>query len=201
MTRLPGEDSPGATPLEDEDIDGLIPTFVATRGDLNVVEQANIEKATRWALRRRAALPIEELFSVSFTIELHRRMFGDVWRWAGQQRPRETGIGVEPSRIMTDVRVLLDDAIFWHQHDTYPATERAVRVHHRLVSVHPFRNGNGRHSRFLADVYLHQIGAEQLTWGAGKDLVIDGDARKLYIASLRIADGGDIGPLHRFALS
>lgn len=201
MTHLPGRDSPGATPLEDEDFDGLIPTFVATRGDLNVVEQANIEKATRWAFRRRGSLSIEDLFSVSFTIELHRRMFGDVWRWAGQQRPRETNIGVEPSRIMIDMRVLLDDAIFWHHHDTYNASERAVRVHHRLVSIHPFRNGNGRHSRFLADLYLHQMGGERLTWGAGQDLVIDSDTRKLYIATLRDADRGDIEPLLRFALN
>ncbi|MCU1427963.1 MAG: fic, partial [Actinomycetia bacterium] len=172
MTHLQGQDPPGATPLEDEDLDGLIPTFVATRGDLNVVEQANIEKATRWAFRGQARTRIEDLLSVTFAVGLHRRMFGEVWRWAGQQRPRETNIGVEPSRITTEMKVLLDDAMFWHGHDTFSASERAVRMHHRLVSVHPFRNGNGRHSRFLADLYLHEIGAKQLSWGARQNLII-----------------------------
>ena len=200
MPGLAGHDATGATPLEDDDIDGLIPTFVATRSDLNLVEQANIEKASFWAFRRRKAVSATELLNVSFSRELHRRMFGDVWRWAGQQRVRGTNIGVEPYRITAEEKLLFDDCLYWHSHDTYDIAERAVRLHHRLVTVHPFRNGNGRHSRLMADIYLHAAGARRLSWGAGQDLVIDGEARATYIAALRTADAGEIQPLLAFAL-
>jgi Fic-DOC domain mobile mystery protein B len=200
MTTLGGEDPPGASPLEDEDLEGLIPTFVATRSDLNIVEQANIERATLWAYGARPRTPIADLLSVTFAFELHRRMFADVWRWAGQPRPRETNIGVAPVQIATAMKLAFDDAMFWHDRETYTPPERAVRLHHRLVQVHPFRNGNGRHSRLMADVYLYEIGVERLPWGAGDNLVINSDVRKAYISALHDADGGDVGPLLRFAL-
>ena len=100
---------------------------------------------------------------------------------------------------MTDMKALFDDAIYWHDHDTYPAHERAVRVHHRLVSVHPFRNGNGRHSRFFADLYVYEVGAAPLTWGAGRNLVVDSETRMNYIQALVEADRGDLDPLLSFA--
>jgi Fic-DOC domain mobile mystery protein B len=200
MAQLRGEDPDGATPLEDEDLDGLIPTFVATRGDLNLVEQANIEKATLWAFRGRSVADVSELLSVRFANALHRRMFGDVWRWAGRQRTHETNIGVAAHRIITEMTLLFDDALYWHERETYERAERAVRIHHRLVSIHPYRNGNGRHARLAADLYLHLLDEPRLTWGAGRDLVVDSDTRKAYIAALRAADGGDVQPLLAFAL-
>jgi Fic-DOC domain mobile mystery protein B len=199
-SQLDGEDAPGATPLEDDDLDGLIPTHVATRGDLNIVEQANIERATRWAYRARTILPIADLLTVSLSTEVHRQMFGEVWRWAGMQRVREANIGVDPASIPTETKVLLDDTQYWHAHETYDAIGRAVRLHHRLVSVHPFRNGNGRHARFMADLYLHSIGLERLTWG-GNRLTADGEPRRAYLQALRLADSGEVDSLIEFARS
>ena len=201
MDQLPGKDAYGATPLEDEDLDGLIPTFVATRGDLNLAEQANIEQATLWAFRRQSMAHANGLLAVSFANALHRRMFGDVWRWAGQLRIRETNIGVAPHQIITEMKLLFDDAVHWHEHETYEPAERAVRIHHRLVSVHPYRNGNGRHARFAADLYLHVVNEPRLRWGAGDDLAVNNESRKAYIAALRAADGGEVQSLLAFALS
>ena len=198
-TRLPGDDAAGATPLTDEDIDGLIPTFVATRADLNLAEQANIETATLWAFGRRRVAGTDRLLTIDFADRVHRRMFGDVWRWAGQHRTRMTNIGVEPHQITTQMKLLLDDARYWHDHSTYEPAERAVRLHHRLVFVHPYHNCNGRHARFMADLYLHLNGEPRLTWGTGQKIEIDGTARRNYITALQAADRGDIEPLRDFA--
>ncbi len=197
-TRLPGDDATGATPLTDEDIDGLIPTFVATRADLNLAEQANIETATLWALGRRVA-STDRLLTIDFADRVHRRMFGDVWRWAGRHRTRMTNIGVEPHQITTQMKLLFDDARYWHDQSTYQPAERAVRFHHRLVFVHPYRNGNGRHARFVADLYLRLNGEPTLTWGAETSIEIDSTARRNYITALQAADRGDIEPLRDFA--
>jgi Fic-DOC domain mobile mystery protein B len=198
MSPLAGKDAYGATPLDDESLEGLIPTHVATRADLNLAEQANIEGATLWAFRRGAAVSVDHLLTVSFAFEVHRRMFGDVWEWAGQQRPRELNIGIEPIEIPAATKSLLDDAKYWHDHDVFDARERAARLHLRLVQVHPFRNGNGRHARFMADLYLHAAGLPRLTWG-GDPLDFDTDARRRYISALQAADRGDIAPLLAFA--
>jgi Fic-DOC domain mobile mystery protein B len=198
VPKLAREDASGATPLDDQDLDGLIPTFVATRRDLNLVEQANIEVATRWAFRGRTVASVNDLMTTNFAREVHRRMFGDVWRWAGQQRLRETNIGIEPTQISVAMKMLFDDARHWHDHDVYDAIERAVRIHHRLVSVHPFRNGNGRHARFVADLYLYRIKLPRLSWG-GERIDTDTETRNAYISALRAADGGDIAALLDFA--
>jgi Fic-DOC domain mobile mystery protein B len=198
---LPGNDAADATPLSDEDFDGLIPTFVSTRNDLNVVEQANIEAAFLWSAKRRSGTRVPDLLTIKFADTLHRRMFGDVWRWAGRHRTRQTNIGVEPFQIVTEMKLLFDDAVFWHRHDTYEPTEAAVRLHHRLVRVHPYRNGNGRHARFFADLFLDALGQPPLTWGMHRALDVDGAARTAYIAGLRAADAGDVGPLLDFCAS
>lgn len=191
--------SPGATPLDDDDVDGLIPTWVATRRDLNLVEQVNIEAATRWAFgRRRVVSSVSELLTIDFTNHIHRRMFSDVWRWAGSYRRRVTNIGVEPHMITQMLRDALDDAAFWHEHQTFGATEIAVRMHHRVVAAHPYPNGNGRHSRFLADLYLRVSDLPRLTWG-GAEPADERDLRASYIAALREADVGRYAPLVEFA--
>jgi Fic-DOC domain mobile mystery protein B len=200
MSELTGEDATGATPLADEDLDGLIPTYIATRSDLNRAEQANIETATLWAFRRRALVSVDELLTVTFARDVHRRMFGDVWSWAGKHRLRETNVGIEPTQIPAATKSLLDDAAYWHDHLVYDATERAVRLHHRLVQVHPFRNGNGRHARFMADLYLHTQRRPRLTWG-GAPLDFDNETRTKYIAALRAADSGEIAALLDFAVA
>ena len=197
--RLGGFDPPDATPLEEDDLDGLIPTFLATRRDLNVVEHTNIEAAMRWAFNRRRSGTVASLLTIPFADSLHRRMFGDVSRWAGVHRSRQTNIGIEPYRIVTEMKLLFGDANYWHEHDTYIPSELAVRIHHRLVSIHPYRNGNGRHSRLLADLYLHRSGNRPLNWSAGELFGAESDSRRAYIDALQLADRGDIAPLHRFA--
>jgi len=189
---------PGSTPLTEDDLEGLIPTFVAKRSDLNRVEQANIEMASAWLFRRRGTLDPGSLLTTAFANDLHRRMFGDVWRWAGARRLRETNIGVDPHEIPVAMIELFDDARSWNEHGTFPPPERAVRLHHRLVSIHPYRNGNGRHSRLMADAYLQSIEKARLSWG-GRDLADDRGLRGEYLAALRQADGGNIEPLLVFA--
>lgn len=197
MTSLGGDDPEGTTPLEDEDVEGLIPTYVATRGDLNLVEHTNIAKASAWLFRGRA-IPTEALLVSEFADGLHRRMFDDVWRWAGARRTRETNIGVDPAQIVVAMKDLFEDAHYWHSNETFAPSERAVRIHHRLVSIHPYRNGNGRHARMMADGYLHSIGETPLSWG-GNVLETDGELRRDYIQALRTADAGDIEALLAFA--
>ena len=191
----------GATPLDEDDLQGLIPTWVATRRDLDVVEHENIEAATRWAFgRRRVVGDVRDLLTVDFTNRVHRKMFGDVWRWAGVFRQRVTNIGVEPHQITEKLRDALDDAAYWHEHGTFAPTDVAIRLHHRVVEVHPYSNGNGRHSRFMADLYLRGRGLPRLPWG-GSPLGGEHQLRAAYLAALRDADAGDYGPLVRFATS
>jgi Fic-DOC domain mobile mystery protein B len=181
--RTIGPEPSGATPIEQEDLDSLIPDFVATRADLNQVEFENIAKALPWAGRRARIRGAQGILDYSFLLALHRRMFGDVWRWAGTQRQRVTNIGVEPHLIATQSRLALDDARLWHAQSVFGADELATRIHCRLVNIHPFRNGSGRCTRMLADLYLVSIGAEPFSWG-GVSLDIDGSARARYISAL-----------------
>jgi len=172
---------------------------VATRADLNQVEFENITKALPWAQRQARSLGTEGILDFGFMMTLHRRMFGDVWTWAGTQRRRVTNIGVEPSLIATQSRLLLDDARFWHAKKVFGPDDLAARIHCRLVSIHPFRNGNGRCTRMMADLYLTAIGAEPFSWGEAS-LDVDGSSRGTYIAALvKAATADEYADLARFA--
>jgi Fic-DOC domain mobile mystery protein B len=198
-TRTIGPEPSGATPLEEEDLEGLIPDFVATRADLNQVEFENITKALAWAQQQAHSLGVEGILDYGFMLALHRRMLSDVWTWAGTQRQRVTNIGVEPHLIATQSRLTFDDAKYWHTQEVFGPDERAARIHCRLVSVHPFRNGNGRCTRMMADLYLTSTGAEPFTWG-GTNLDVDGSGRAAYIAALiKAADTDEYADLIRFA--
>ncbi|MHB1860136.1 MAG: mobile mystery protein B [Solirubrobacteraceae bacterium] len=198
-TRTIGPEPAGATPIEEEELDGLIPDFVSTRADLNQVEFENIAKAFEWAPGRARSLGPEGVLDDRFMTTLHRRMFGDVWRWAGKQRTRLTNIGVEPHLISSESRLPLEDAKFWHAHGTFGSDELAARIHGRLVRVHPFPNGNGRCTRLMADLYLASIGAPPFSWG-GARLDDDGSSRARYIAALvKAIDTDDYADLVRFA--
>lgn len=194
-----GPDPEGATPLTDEELEGLIPEHVTTRAELNGVESENLVDALSWGRSLARRSDPAELLDPGFLVRLHRQMFSDVWRWAGTQRRRETNIGVDPVLIAERVKVVLDDAGYWHEHATFPADEIAVRVHHRLVAVHPFPNGNGRCTRLIADLYLLATGDATLSWGGEGDLGEPGDVRAAYLESLRAADREDYDPLLRFA--
>ena len=183
----------GATPLEPDEADDLIPDHVTTRGELDAWEQENILEAERWLLR----LPRADVLTEAFVRELHRRMFGKTWRWAGEFRRSDKNIGVPWPTIPVSLREVLADARHWLEHRTYPPAEAAVRFHHRLVQVHCFPNGNGRHARLCADVLLRTRGESRLTWGPDLD-ASGGAARERYIAALQAADQGDCGPLLAF---
>lgn len=185
-----------ATPLTLEERRDLIPSHIAARNDLNEAEQENILRGQAWAFRRRR----RDVLSEKFTLELHKRMFGEVWRWAGRFRQSERNLGIPFYEIPAAVRQLLDDTKAWIAYESYPPGEIAVRFHHRLVQIHPFANGNGRHSRLMADLLVTDLGQERFTWGRA-DLQAAGDVRGRYIAALQAADNHDIAPLLTFARS
>lgn len=185
----------GATPLEPEEREGLKHPHVTTRGQLDHLEQANIQEGMRWLTRYRR----KDLLQESFVRELHRRLFGEVWRWAGEWRRTEKNIGIDPRHIPVQLRQLLDDAKYWVAHDTYSPLEIAARLHHRLVFLHVFANGNGRHARLMADAVLSKILAhEPIDWTGGYDLQEMNVRRDAYLQALRDADGGDYSGLLRF---
>jgi Fic-DOC domain mobile mystery protein B len=182
-----------------EDLQGLIPGFVATRADLNQVEFENITKVLPWSQQQARSLGPEGILDYGFMVTLHRRMFGDVWTWAGTQRSRATKIGVEPALIRTYCRLLFNDAKFWHDERVFGPDDLAARIHCRLLSIRPFPNGNGRCTRMMADLYLISTGTKPFTWG-GPDLDVDGSLRARYNAALiRAADADDYVDLVRFA--
>jgi Fic-DOC domain mobile mystery protein B len=189
------EEPDNATPLTPEERDALIPAHITYRRELNEAEQENIYRAQNWALATR-----RELLTEKFVKDLHRRMLGDVWRWAGKFRTSERNIGIPHYEIPMAMRQLLDDASTWIKSGSYPRDEIAVRFHHRLVQIHPFPNGNGRHARLMADLLVMRLGGERFSWGSA-DLQNAGDLRMRYIAALRAADNHDIAPLLTFARS
>ena len=182
-----------ATPLTPEERNDLIPTHITSKEELNRLEQANIATADVWAFSRK-----HYLFGDRFLTGLHRRMFNRVWRWAGKIRTTERNLGVKPYLIETELRQAIDDAKYWVENKSYPPDELAVRFHHRIVSVHPFPNGNGR---CVADMSVQQLGGVRFTWGDGADLRAAGNAREAYIAALEAADNHDLKPLIKFARS
>lgn len=187
-----GDEPEGATPLDPDEREGLKFKHVTTRGELDELEQANIESGLVWLGRRRnpGILTEEEVR------ELHRRLFGDVWGWAGQFRQTEKNIGIDPVQISVQLRMLLDDAKYWAANGTYEPLEAGARFHHRLVQIHLFPNGNGRHARIAADIFLEKhLGSEPIDWAAGHDLQNTNERRDAYIAALRVADAGDLEPL------
>jgi len=183
----------GDTELSDDDRVGLIPSYISTRAELNDAEQRNIADAL---LRRPPT--IEHLLDDRYLRDLHRAMFGDVWRWAGRYRQRETNIGIDPIRITTEVRTLVGDVRAWIDHRTFEADEIGVRFHHRLVVIHPFPNGNGRHSRASADYLAAALGGGPYSWGSGLGVDTQ-ELRARYLAALRSADRDDLSALITFA--
>ena len=188
----------GNTPLTPDEEADLIPNL-GTRDELNEWERLNFLEAYSWALDRkrfRRLDPLEE----PYVQDLHRRMFDQTWKWAGRYRLTEKNLGIAPHLIRDALAGLLGDARYWVEHGTYAPDEIAVRLHHRMVFIHPFANGNGRHARLMANVLTLRLGRPVFTWGSA-ELVRTGDFRARYIAALRAADGRDIQPLLRFARS
>ena len=189
----------GQTPLNEEEKDGLLITTITTKGELDEFEQLNIQMAVEWSLHRR--LSPDKILNENFIRRLHKQMYGDVWSWAGDFRISNKNIGCDFYKIGTELKYLLDDAQYWIKNNTYSGDEIAIRFKHRIVAIHCFPNGNGRHSRLIADIISDKIfGTGFYSWGNSALLKAD-DLRKGYIAALRKADSGEISPLIVFARS
>ena len=191
------DDLEGQTPLdEDEKLGLLIPT-IATRGELDEFEQQNIEDAIQWSLTRK--FKSEQILSETFILALHKRMYKNGWRWAGEYRKTNKNIGVDKLEIPVALRSLIDDASYWLENNVYEPDEFAIRFKHRLVSIHCFPNGNGRHSRMIADIIIEKIyQLPVFSWGS-KSLADENDSRKKYLIAIRKADKGDLDLLLKFA--
>jgi Fic-DOC domain mobile mystery protein B len=187
----------GQTPLDDDDKEGLLIETISNRGELDEFEQQNIEKAVEWTLHRK--FKQVNILTDAFVKEVHKKMYAGVWAWAGEFRKTNKNLGVDKLQIGIVLKALLDDTQYWIEHKTFEPDEIAVRFKHRIVSIHCFANGNGRHSRLMADIIIEHVFKKPVfTWGAA-NLVKRGDARSIYLKSVREADKGNYGTLIEFA--
>lgn len=190
----------GATPIDLDELKDLIPDFISTMSELNQVEQTNISDGFLWAGKQN----LEDILTASFVFKLHEKMFDQVWKWAGQKRRTNKNIGVMKEHILNDLGELLKQTQYWIQHQTFSDDEIAARFHHRLVQIHIFPNGNGRHARLLTDLLLTKRGCPKFTWGskgAASSIEVEGKTREKYIAALRQGDRNDFTDLIAFARS
>lgn len=187
----------GQTPLDEDEKEGLLIKSITTWGELDEFEQLNIEKAIQWTIGKK--WKSEYILSEVFVKELHKRMFNEVWSWAGKYRNTNKNIGVDKHQIGISLKQLLDDSLYWLENKIYPDEEFAIRFKHRIVKIHCFPNGNGRHSRLIADIIISQLFGKQIfTWNS-RNLNKKGEARSNYLTAIRQADSGDIKPLINFA--
>ena len=186
----------GQTPLDEDEKDGLLINSISTRGELDEFEQQNIESAIQWILTRK--FKNEQIFTEAFIQDLHKRMYGKVWQWAGKYRRTNKNIGVDKLQIPVDLKALLDDAMYWITNDVFPPDEVAIRFKHKLVSIHCFPNGNGRHSRLMADIIIEKIYNQPVfTWG-GTNSSNENDIRDKYLRAIKAADKGEFSLLLEF---
>lgn len=189
----------GATPIDQDEANGLKLKHITYQHELNEIEQSNINKAKLWLLKQ--PKDPKKLLDLAYLCKLHQQMFGDVWSWAGQFRKTEKNIGIDPKNISIEVKNLLDDVLYQLENRTYDLDEIVARFHHRLVKIHLFPNGNGRHARLVADRLLAISDRIPFNWGKDINLSIDSDTRKSYINALRDADKGNIEQLMKFVRS
>lgn len=187
----------GQTPLDEEEKEGLLINSISTRAELDEFEQKNIEDVIQWSLTRK--FKAAQILSESFIKDLHKRMYGSVWKWAGQYRKTNKNIGVDKLEISTTLRSLIDNAKYWLENSVYEPDEFAIRFKHRLVSIHCFPNGNGRHSRMIADIIIEKIYKQPVfSWGESC-FSEETDIRDKYLKALRKADKGNFDLLLKFA--
>lgn len=189
----------GQTPLSEEEKEGLLLKMITTHADLDEHEQLNIEKAVEWTIKTKFRK--EQILTEKFIKMLHKKMLGDVWSWAGEFRRSERNLGVKWILIATELKALLDDTNFWIDKKTYPNEEIAIRFKHRLVNIHCFSNGNGRHSRMMADIIMENIFSENPFFWSQSKMNRPDQTRKNYINALKEADRGNIRDLLNFAKS
>jgi len=189
----------GQTPLDEEEKNGLLIPTIAIRQELDEFEQQNIEDAMLWVFNK--SLNADIVLTEKFICDLHKRMYGQVWLWAGKFRKTDKNLGIDKWKIPVELRALCEDALFWIKNQTYNNDEITLRFKHRLVSIHCFSNGNGRHSRLMADIIISKVLNEPIySWGSSS-LVKEDNARKSYLKALKSADRGELKPLLLFSRS
>ncbi|CAN5730449.1 mobile mystery protein B [soil metagenome] len=189
----------GQTLLDEDEKEGLLIPTIATRGELDEFEQQNIEQAILWSMKR--SIKQETIFSEGFIKEVHKRMYGDVWSWAGKFRKTNKYLGVDKTVIGIELKALLDDVSYWMDHKTFEPDEIVVRFKHRIVTIHCFANGNGRHSRLMADIIREKAFKKPVfTWGAA-NLIKHDNARAEYLKAVKAADANNYEALLKFARS
>lgn len=190
-------DDDGATPLDYDELKGLLPTHITTRSELDFLEMENISQAIIWS----ESLKAIDILNIGFICKLHKKMFSNVWKWAGKFRKSQKNIGIPYIQIEVELQTLCDDAQAWKQYNTYSPDEFAARFHHRLVFIHPFLNENGKHARLMADLILEKLFATKVfSWG-GESLANHNKIRKEYIKALKMADEHDYSLLLEFVRS
>jgi Fic-DOC domain mobile mystery protein B len=187
----------GQTPLDDDEKEGLKIKSITTQGELDEFEQLNIEKAVEWTIHTK--LRPEKILTEKFIKDLHKRMYSDIWKWAGEFRKTEKNIGIPWTKVGIELKILLDDSKYWIDNETFPPEEIAIRFKHRIVSIHCFPNGNGRHSRMMADIIMESIFGEEIFSWHQSNMVKANETRKKYISSLKEADNGNYNNLIEFA--
>lgn len=185
------------TPLDEEEKEGLKIKSITTQGELDEFEQLNIEKAVEWTIH--SNLKPDRILTEKFVKDLHKKMYNDVWKWAGKFRTSNKNIGIEWVQIGIELKKLLDDTKYWLENSTFSQEEIAIRFKHRIVAIHCFPNGNGRHSRMMADIIMDSIFRKEIFSWHKSNMVKADDTRKEYIDALRKADNGNINPLIEFA--
>lgn len=189
----------GQTPIDEEEKEGLKIKTISTKAELDEFEQLNIEEALQWVFSKK--FKFQEVFTETFICNLHKRMFGSVWTWAGEFRKTNKNIGIDKHQVSTQLKMLCDDALFWFENKTYSPHEIAIRFKHRIVSIHCFPNGNGRHSRLMADIIIEKLfGEKNFTWGT-KNLSKANDTRATYLKAVKKADQNNYQLLIDFARS
>ncbi|MEM9835169.1 MAG: mobile mystery protein B [Bacteroidota bacterium] len=185
----------GQTPIDEVEKGGLKIKSISTLGELDAFEQQNIEEAIQWTLKN--TFTIETVLSEKFINLVHKKMFGHVWRWAGNYRQTNKNIGVQFYMISQQLRVHIDNCLYWFEHNTFAPDEIAIRFKHGLVAIHLYPNGNGRHSRLMGDLLIEAFERRIFTWGS--QTIRKERSRKMYISALKEADRGDFQKLIAFA--
>lgn len=187
----------GQTPLTEEEKEGLKIKSITTQGELDEFEQLNIEKAVEWTIRTN--FKSKKILTEKFVKELHKKMYNDVWKWAGKFRITDKNIGIVWTQIGVELKTLIDDTYYWIENKTFPPEEIAIRFKHRIVAIHCFPNGNGRHSRLMADIMMESIFKQEIFSWHKSTMIKANETRSKYIKALKKADNGNINPLIEFA--
>jgi len=187
----------GATPIDPDGAADLKLIHITNQSELNRWEQENISEALSWLQQTKP----KDILNEEFVRKLHEKMLGNVWKWAGKYRKSDKNIGCSWQNIRIELKKLFDDTRFWIEANKESFDMIAVRFHHRLVSIHPFPNGNGRHARLITDLLVENVlGSLPFSWG-DKNLTDNTDMRREYIKALHKADALDYNPLLKFVRS